>query len=199
MDICKHSSDKLARKPVMVSQNVSYFLRVASISSAELELLFPITYEFVYAQGFVVSGFSARFLVLGWKDDRHSCNTSGHYTRQVCLASTLTTVKTSINSPGKNSGDIFLRLYSDLLLDSRQASKNGCKRPMYITSTASAHWNVYSQCFTELWKLMNVVFKNKKRNKCFLINTDESVPTTIFPRRPSFYSGRQSVHSLLNI
>ena len=37
-----------ARKPVVVSQNVSYFLRVASISSAELELLFPITYEFVY-------------------------------------------------------------------------------------------------------------------------------------------------------
>ena len=54
-----------ARKPVVVSQNVSYFLRVASISSAELELLFPIAYEFVYAQGFVVSGFSARFLVLG--------------------------------------------------------------------------------------------------------------------------------------
>ena len=49
-----------ARKPVVVSQNVSYFLRVASISSAELELLFPITYEFVYAQGFVVSGFSER-------------------------------------------------------------------------------------------------------------------------------------------
>ena len=90
-----------ARKPVVVSQNVSYFLRVASISSlrkhpfllalrrwretspaakseetrmfsqatsirsAELELLFPITYEFVYAQGFVVSGFSAPVLVLG--------------------------------------------------------------------------------------------------------------------------------------
>ena len=49
-----------ARKPVVVSQNVSYFLRVASISSAELELLFPITYEFVYAQGFVVSGFGER-------------------------------------------------------------------------------------------------------------------------------------------
>ena len=31
----------------MVSQIVSYFLRVASISSAELELLFPIPYEFV--------------------------------------------------------------------------------------------------------------------------------------------------------
>ena len=106
---------------------------------------------------------------------QHKC----HYTRQVCLASTLSTVKTSINSPGKNSGDIFLRLYSDLLLDSRQASKNGCKRPMYITLTASAHWNVYSQCFTELWKLMKVVFNNKKRNKCFLINTD------VFPRRPS--------------
>ena len=43
---------------MVVSQNVSYFRRVASISSAELELLFPITYEFVYAQGFVVSGFS---------------------------------------------------------------------------------------------------------------------------------------------
>ena len=54
-----------ARKPVVVSQNVSYFLWVASISGAELELLFPITYEFVYAQGFVVSGFSAPFLVLG--------------------------------------------------------------------------------------------------------------------------------------
>ena len=38
-----------ARKPVVVSQNVSYFLRVASINSAERELLFPITYEFVYA------------------------------------------------------------------------------------------------------------------------------------------------------
>ena len=67
---------------MVVSQNVSYFLRVASISSAELELLFPITYEFVYAQGykqkFVVS---ARFLVLGGKDDRHSRNTSDHYTR----------------------------------------------------------------------------------------------------------------------
>ena len=48
------------RKPVVVSQNISYFLRVASISSAELELLFPITYEFVYAQGFVVSGFGER-------------------------------------------------------------------------------------------------------------------------------------------
>ena len=59
-NICKHSSDQFARKPVVESQNVSYFLRVASISSAELELLFPITYEFVYAQGFVVSGFSER-------------------------------------------------------------------------------------------------------------------------------------------
>ena len=115
---------------------------------------------------------------------QHKC----HYTRQVCLASTLSTVKTSINSPGKNSGDIFLRLYSDLLLDSRQASKNGCKRPMYITSTASAHWNVYSQCFTELWKLMKVVFNNKKRNKCFLINTD------VFPRQPSFLF-RQTVRT----
>ena len=55
-----------ARKPVVVSQNVSYFLRVASISSAELELLFPITYEFAftqdYKQKFVVS---APFLDLG--------------------------------------------------------------------------------------------------------------------------------------
>ena len=71
-----------AKKLVVVSQNVSYFLRVASISSAELELLFPITYEFVYTQGykqnFVVS---ARFLVLGGRDDRHSRNTSDHYSR----------------------------------------------------------------------------------------------------------------------
>ena len=71
-----------ARKPVVVSQNVSYFLRVASISSAELELLFPITYEFEstqdYKQNFVVS---ARFLVLGGKDDRHSRNTSDHTSR----------------------------------------------------------------------------------------------------------------------
>ena len=59
-----------ARKPVVVSQNVSYFLRVASISSAELELLFPITYEFVYAQGFVVSGFSAPVLVLVKETER---------------------------------------------------------------------------------------------------------------------------------
>ena len=67
---------------MVVSQNVSYFLRVASISSAELELLFPVTYEFVYTQDykqkFVVS---ARFLVLGGKDDRHSRNTSDHYSR----------------------------------------------------------------------------------------------------------------------
>ena len=71
-----------ARKPVVVSQNVSYFLWVASISGAELELLFPIPYEFAftqdYKQNFVVS---ARFLVLGGKDDRHSRNTSDHYLR----------------------------------------------------------------------------------------------------------------------
>ena len=50
--------------------------------SSELELLFPITHEFVYTQGykqnFVVS---APFLVLGGKDDRHSRNTSDHYSR----------------------------------------------------------------------------------------------------------------------
>ena len=62
-----------ARKPVVVSQNVSYFLRVASISSAELELLFPITYEFVYAQGFVVSGFGERMNGI--------VETSDHYSR----------------------------------------------------------------------------------------------------------------------
>ena len=43
-NIRKHSSDQFARKSLVESQNVSYFLRVASISSAELELLFPITY-----------------------------------------------------------------------------------------------------------------------------------------------------------
>ena len=71
-----------ARKPVVMSQNVSHFLRVASINSAELELLFPIPYEFVfteeYKQNFVVS---APFLPLGGKDDRHNRNTSDHYSR----------------------------------------------------------------------------------------------------------------------
>ena len=53
---------------------------------------------------------------------------------------------------------------------------------------------VYSQRLTELWKLMNVVFNNKKRIKCFLIKTDESVPTAIFPRRLSFLF-RQTVRT----
>ena len=42
---------------------------------------------------------------------------------------------------------------------------------------------------------MNIVFNNNnKRNKCFLINADECVPTAIFPRRPSFLF-RQTVRT----
>ena len=71
-----------ARKPVVVSQNVSYFLRVASISSSELELLFPIPYEFAFTQDYKQKfEVSAPFLDLGGKDDRRSRNTSDHYWR----------------------------------------------------------------------------------------------------------------------